>query len=81
MSTVNLEDQEWNYVLGVLGDRPWRESNTILMKIGSQLRMQQDARLKTYQESEHSEKIPPVGTHKGERGAKGVLDGPRNSNG
>lgn len=40
MKSVRLEDQEWNYIMGVLGDRPWRESNMILLKIGSQLRPQ-----------------------------------------
>ena len=41
MSTADLNEQEWNYILGVLGERPWREANGVLMKIGSQLRMQQ----------------------------------------
>jgi len=40
-TTVSLEDNEWSYLLGVLGERPWREVNTVLMKIGAQLRMQQ----------------------------------------
>jgi hypothetical protein len=42
MANVNLEDNEWSYVLGVLGERPWREANAVLMKIGTQLRMQQN---------------------------------------
>ena len=43
MSGVNLEDVEWNYIMTVLSERPWKESNTLLLKIGSQLRIQRDA--------------------------------------
>jgi hypothetical protein len=37
VASVNLEDNEWNYVLSVLGDKPWREVNMLVLKIGSQL--------------------------------------------
>jgi hypothetical protein len=81
MAAVNLEDNEWSYVLGVLGERPWREANAVLMKIGTQLRMQQhqarnpDARFQTYPQGEHSEKVPPMAAYPGERGETRILDG------
>jgi hypothetical protein len=54
MAVVNLEDQEWNFVLGILADKcSWRESNSIIMKIGSQLRMQQDAKEQKQREQQY----------------------------
>lgn len=41
MPTVDLTEQEWNQVMGVLGEAPWRISNPLLMRIGGQLRQQQ----------------------------------------
>lgn len=40
MQVVALTQEEWNQVLTVLGDAPWRVANPLLMKIGGQLREQ-----------------------------------------
>lgn len=42
MQVVALTEQEWNQVLSVLGDGPWRVVNPLLMKIGGQLREQKE---------------------------------------
>jgi hypothetical protein len=41
---VDLTDQEWQQVLGILSTASWRDANPLLMKIGNQLRLQQGAR-------------------------------------
>lgn len=41
MPTVDLTMQEWNQIMGILGDVPWRISNPLLMRIGAQLQHQQ----------------------------------------
>jgi hypothetical protein len=40
MAMVTLEDQEWQQVLALLSDAPWRVANPLLMKIGQQLQAQ-----------------------------------------
>lgn len=40
MSTVRLDDEEWQRVLGILSQAPWNIANPLLMKIGEQLRQQ-----------------------------------------
>jgi hypothetical protein len=42
MSNVNLEDQEWQRVMNILSTAAWRDVNDLLMKIGGQLRAQDD---------------------------------------
>jgi hypothetical protein len=39
---VKLEYNEWQYIMGILAERPWKESNTVLMKLGNQVRTQLD---------------------------------------
>jgi len=46
MSAVDLTDQEWTQVMGILGDAPWKIAHPLLMKIGNQL--QQQASIKRY---------------------------------
>jgi hypothetical protein len=41
MPTVELDEQEWQAVLAMIALAPWRDANPLLMKIGSQLRIQQ----------------------------------------
>ena len=41
MAIVELSDQEWNQVINILGDAPWKISNPLLMRIGGQLQRQQ----------------------------------------
>jgi hypothetical protein len=38
MSSVDLSDQEWGVLMGVLSEAPWKIANPLLMKIGEQLR-------------------------------------------
>jgi hypothetical protein len=40
MSSVELSDQEWGQVMGLLSEAPWKVANPLLMKIGDQLRKQ-----------------------------------------
>lgn len=40
MPVVELDENEWQQVLGIVGDAPWRIANPLLMKIGNQLRVQ-----------------------------------------
>lgn len=40
MAVVQLEDVEWQQVLGLMSLGPWREANPLLMKIGQQLQQQ-----------------------------------------
>ena len=35
---INLDENEVHYLLNLLGDRPWKESNTLIVKV---LRQQQ----------------------------------------
>jgi hypothetical protein len=39
---VRLDDGEWQTVISIISTAPWRDANPLLMKIGQQLRMQQD---------------------------------------
>lgn len=41
MQSVVLTEQEWQQVLALLANAPWRDANPLLLKIGGQLRMQQ----------------------------------------
>lgn len=41
--TVTLKKEQWEQILNVLADVPWRISNPLLMAIGSQLRLQHEA--------------------------------------
>jgi hypothetical protein len=41
MSTVSLDDEEWQRVLTIIASAPWNVANPLLMKIGEQLRHQQ----------------------------------------
>jgi hypothetical protein len=40
MPTVDLTDNEWGQLMGILATAPWRDANPLLMKIGDQLRAQ-----------------------------------------
>ena len=40
MAVVQLEDAEWQAVLGLMSLGPWREADPLLMKIGQQLQHQ-----------------------------------------
>lgn len=40
MASVVLSDQQWQQVLGLLSEAPWRIANPLLMEIGNQLRVQ-----------------------------------------
>jgi hypothetical protein len=40
MTSVNLEDREWQQVMTMVANAPWHEANPLLMKIGEQLRRQ-----------------------------------------
>jgi hypothetical protein len=41
MSSVHLDDEEWQRVLTIIAGAPWNVANPLLMKIGEQLRHQQ----------------------------------------
>ena len=41
MPIIELDDNEWQMVLGILATAPWNQANPLLMKIGAQLRIQQ----------------------------------------
>lgn len=41
MLSVQLEITEWNQVLSMLATQPWHAANPIIMKLGEQLRQQQ----------------------------------------
>ena len=45
MSYMNLERAEWNYLLNLLGDRPWKEVNALIMKMGAQLQRNDEKRM------------------------------------
>ena len=38
---ITLEAQQWNIVLGALGEAPWRLSNPVIQKIVEQVQTQQ----------------------------------------
>jgi hypothetical protein len=40
MMQVDLDHHEWQQVLGLISEGPWRVANPLLMKIGEQLRLQ-----------------------------------------
>jgi len=44
MPAVVLDDNEWSAVLAILSTAPWRDANPLMMKIGGQLRTQQEFR-------------------------------------
>lgn len=41
MQRVELTAEEWQQVLGIISEAPWRVANPLLMRIGEQLRVQQ----------------------------------------
>jgi hypothetical protein len=41
MITITLEAQQWNAVLGALGEAPWRLSNPIIQRIVAQIEQSQ----------------------------------------
>jgi len=41
MSTVELQESEWQAVVNILVTAPWKDANPLLMKITSQLQHQQ----------------------------------------
>jgi hypothetical protein len=41
MMEVRLDQQEWNQLLQILAQAPWNVANPLIMKIGEQLRAQQ----------------------------------------
>jgi hypothetical protein len=43
MASVELSDQKWQQVLGMISLAPWRDANPLLMEIGAQLQRQQPA--------------------------------------
>lgn len=40
MPTVELNDAEWQQILNLLGDVPWKIAHPLLMRIGGQLNAQ-----------------------------------------
>jgi hypothetical protein len=46
MPTVQLTDEEWRSVLACMSCAPWRDVNSLLMKIGDQLRRQSSSAIK-----------------------------------
>jgi hypothetical protein len=38
---VVLDIEEWQQVMALMAEAPWRVANPLLMKVGEQLRMQQ----------------------------------------
>lgn len=40
MPLIDLTDNEWGQVMGLISEGPWRVANPLLMKIGEQLRAQ-----------------------------------------
>jgi hypothetical protein len=43
IADVRLDQQEWSQLLAVLAQAPWNVANPLIMKIGEQLRAQQQA--------------------------------------
>jgi hypothetical protein len=37
MPVVNLSDTEWQQVMALISNAPWRDANALLLKIGAQL--------------------------------------------
>ena len=40
MATIQLADEEWQQVMAIIANAPWRDANPLLMKIGAQLQAQ-----------------------------------------
>lgn len=40
MPTVDLPDQDWNQVMTIIGEAPWKVAHPLLMRIGQQLQAQ-----------------------------------------
>lgn len=38
MTSIHLDDQQWQQVLAILSTAPWRDANPLIMAIGEQLR-------------------------------------------
>ena len=38
MTSVSLEQQEWNAILQILAQAPWQTVNPLILRIGEQLR-------------------------------------------
>lgn len=47
MPSVELSDQEWAQVMGLLSTAPWRDANPLLMKMGAQLQAQSRPQVNT----------------------------------
>lgn len=45
MSSVNLDDEEWQRVLSIIAQAPWNVANPLLMKIGDQLRQHGNSKM------------------------------------
>jgi hypothetical protein len=56
MAVVELSDQEWQQILQMLSEAPWRLANPLLMKIGEQLRAQ--ALAQPVQQQTNSPEVP-----------------------
>jgi hypothetical protein len=41
MAVVELDEQEWQQVMNLIADAPWKVANPLLMKLGEQLQRQQ----------------------------------------
>lgn len=39
--TVELDEEEWKQVMGIIAQAPWSIANPLLMKLGAQLQAQQ----------------------------------------
>ena len=59
MSRVELDENEWQQVLGILSTAPWRDANPLLMKIGNQLRDQAQNSGRMPIAPEHTDAKPP----------------------
>jgi hypothetical protein len=44
MSSIQLDDEEWQRVLTIIAGAPWNVANPLLLKIGEQLRVQSEQR-------------------------------------
>lgn len=40
MASIDLSENEWGQVMAMIAERPWRDANPLLLKIGEQLRAQ-----------------------------------------
>lgn len=40
MPSIDLSEQEWNQVMAIIGDAPWKIAHPLLMRMGQQLQAQ-----------------------------------------